>query len=569
MPPPPDPAALERPWIANYPPGVPPTYDLPDVDVCRFLDDAARDFPDRPALVTAQGTIDHVTLRSRVDAAATVLTELGVAAGDRALLALPNHPSTPVLLLACWRLGAVVVAVPPDLPLDRLDMIARDARPDVVLAGAETLREAGTRVGLLPERTVLVDGEEWRTRRLPRLPRPRRPRRGVGRHRLPEGVSVLGERLAELDGRRAVPAGPAPDDVAMLAYRPDADEPRGAVLTHANLVANAFQARLWVPDIQAGRERLLVADPLHELSAVTLGLLTGLLAGGTVILLDAPTPAEVAEAIEAHGPTLFHTSPARLKALVGDDAAERRDLSSLRVCVTGKEPLDLEVAAELERRSGARVREGFGLLEASPLTHAQPVYGRAVPASMGLPVTDTVAVVVDPEDLSRVCAAGETGLLLVSGPQVARGYVGRPEETAEAFVGGWLITGDLVTASEDGVFHHIGRVDEVVERDGELVAPRHVESVLERHPAVDRAAVGFIAGPQLIALVTRRRRAKVAGDDLLAHCRVHLSPAAVPDRVELVDEVPLTAVGTVSRAELRRRLTGGPAAREQEVGHGR
>jgi long-chain acyl-CoA synthetase len=541
---------LERPWIANYPPGVPPTYDLPDVTLVRFLDDAARDFSDRPALISPQGTVDHVTLRSRVDATATVLGELGVRGGDRVLVALPNHQTTPVVLLALWRLGAIVVPVPPGTDLGRLAGIAADASVAALVAEPDLLRELASLEHLIPPIAVVVDGQEWRERRLPRLRRPRR-------HRLPEEVVSLRRRLDALDGRRSLPPGPAPTDTALLAYRADADVPRGAVLSHANLVANAFQARLWVPDIQAGRERLLVADPLHELSALTLGLLTGLLAAATVILLDRPDPGEVAAAIDEHGPTLFHTSPARLAALVASDAAERKDLTSLRVCVTGKEPLAPEVAEELERLSGARVREGFGLLEAGPLTHAQPVYGRAVPESMGLPVTGTVAIVVDPEDLSCVLPAGEPGLLLVAGPQVANGYWGRSEETAAAFVDGWLVTGDLVTSTVDGVFHHVGRMDEVLERDGVVVAPRRVETVLERHPAVIRAGVGFIAGPQLIALVQRRRRGRVGSDELLAHCRAHLPPPAVPDRVELVDEVPLTAVGTVARAELRRRLTGG------------
>jgi long-chain acyl-CoA synthetase len=555
VPTPPDPAALERPWIANYPPGVPPTYELPDVALPRFLDDAARDFPDRPALVTAQGTVDHVTLRSRVEATATVLSELGIAGGDRVLVALPNHQTTPVVLLAVWRLGAIAVPVPPRLELGPLAAIINDAEPVAVVGDPDGVRALANGGGLLPSAAVVVDGREWRERRLPRLPRARRVRR-PRRHRLPEQAVELGRELDALEGRRSVPAGPAPTDVAVLAYRPDAEEPRGAVLTHANLVANAFQARLWVPDIQAGRERLLIVDPLYELSALTLGMLTGLLAAATVILLDQTEPDEVAAAIDEHRPTIFPTSPARLAALVADDAAQRRDLTSLRVCVTGKEPLAPEVADELERLSGARVREGFGLQEASPLTHAQPVYGRAVPASMGLPVTGTVAIVVDPRDLSCQRPADEPGLLLVSGPQVAAGYWNRPQETSETFVDGWLVTGDLVTATSDGVFHHVGRLDEIAERDGQIVAPRSVETVLERHPGVRRAGVGFIGGPQLVALVERRRRAKVGPDDLLAHCRAHLDPPAVPDRIEMVSEVPLTGVGTVARAELRRRLTG-------------
>jgi long-chain acyl-CoA synthetase len=546
----PDPAVLVRPWVAAYPPGVPPTYDLPKVVLGRFIDDAARDFGDRTALLTPTGSVDHATLRDRVDAVATVLGELGLQAGDRVLVLLPNHETTPVVLFALWRLGAIAVPLPPRLGIDGLEAIAADARPAAAIGDTETLQAMAGQRELLPSIGLVVDGREWeQPRGLARLRR--RPEAETR-----DGLSRLGPLLAELSTRRAVPSGPAPDDPAVLAYRPGAHVPRGAVLTHANLVANAFQARLWIPDVQAGKERLLVADPLHELPALTLGLLTGVLAAATICLLDDPDAQELASAIDRERPTLLFTRPHRLAALVAD-ASARRDLSSLRVCVTGGAPLDPDVAAKLEERTaGARVREGYGLREASPLTHAQPVYGRAASQTMGLPVTDTVAVVVDPDDLETILAPGEAGMLLVAGPQVAAGYWRRPEETAETFRGPWLVTGDIVSVTEEGVFHHVGRADELLERDGTTVAPRRVEEVLERHADVVHAGVVVLDGPTLVAAVTRRRRHRVAVDELMAHCRAHLDAPAVPDRIEVVDRVPTTATGGVARDELRHQLSG-------------
>lgn len=541
---------LARPWVAAYPPGVPPTYDLPKVVLGRFIDDAARDFGDRTALVTTTGAVDHATLRDRVDAVATVLGGLGVGSGDRVLVLLPNHEATPVVLFALWRLGAIAVPLPPRLGIDALESVAADARPAAAIGDADILHAMAGQQGLLPPIGLVVDGREWeRPRGLARL---RRRRPAETRDRL----ATLGPLLAELSTRRSVPGAPVPDDPAVLAYRPDAQEPRGAVLTHANLVANAFQARLWVPDVQAGRERLLTADPLHELPALTLGLLTGLLAAATVCLLDDPDAGALASAIDREQPTLLCARPDRLAELVAD-APSRRDLSSLRVCVTWGVPLDPDVAAKLEERTaGARVREGYGLREASPLTHAQPVYGRAAAQTMGLPVTDTVAVVVDPDDLETILAPGCPGMLLVAGPQVAAGYWERPEETAATFRGPWLVTGDVVSVTDEGVFHHIGRVDELLHRDGALVAPRRVEEVLERHADVARAGVAVLDGPTLVAAVTRRRRRRVAVDELMAHCRAHLDAPAVPDHIEVVDEVPTTPTGGVARDELRHQLSG-------------
>ncbi len=546
----PDPTVVERPWVAAYPPGVPPTYDLPKVVLGRFVDDAARDFGDRTALVTSTSTMDHATLRDRVDAVATVLGELGLEAGDRVLVLLPNQATTPVVLFALWRLGAVAVPLPPELGIDPLAAVAADARPAAAIGLEHTLEAMAGQRGLLPPVGVIVDGREWEPRRGTSRLRRRRPAE-AGEH-----LVRLGPLVGALGQRRAVPPGPVPDDPAVLSYRYDVPRPRGTVLTHANLVANAFQARLWVPDVQAGRERLLTADPLHELPALTLGLLTGLLAAATIYLLDDPDPQTLAAAIDREQPTLLFTRPDRLARLVSESSS-RRDLTSLRVCVTGGAPLDPEVTAELEiRTSGARVREGYGLREAAPLTHAQPVYGRASAQTMGLPVTDTVAVVVDPDDLETQLPAGTPGMLLVAGPQVAAGYWERPEETAATFRGPWVVTGDIVSVTDDGVFHHVGRADELVHRGGTLVSPRRVEEVLERHADVHRAGVAVLDGPTLVAVVTRRRRHRVAADELLAHCRAHLDAPAVPDRIEVAAELPTTAAGEIDRSELRHQLSG-------------
>ena len=556
MPRPPDPAVLERPWVAAYPPGVPPTYDLPKVALPRFLDDAARDFSNRTALVTPTTAIDHGTLRDRVDAVATVLGDAGVGAGERVLLLLPNHATTPVVLFAVWRLGAVAVPLPPTLGIDELIAVVADAEPSGVVAPRATLEAMAGQHDLLPEVAVAVDGREWQTRgRLSRL-RPRRPGRSRRAGDGDASILELTAQLEDLGDHRSVPAGPVPDDPAMLAYPPRPARLGAAVLSHANLVANAFQARLWIPDVQAGRERVLVADPLHEVMTTTLGLLSGLLAAATVILLDDADSGELATAIDREQPTLLFLRPERLARLAAD-APTRRDLTSVRVCITVGGPLDPEVATAMEERtSGAHVREGFGLREASPLTHAQPVYGRVEVRSMGLPVTDTVAVVVDPSDLATPVAAGQPGMLLVSGPQVAGGYWRDPQATADAFRDGWVVTGDIVTASDDGVFRHVGRADELVHRDGTLVAPRSVEEVIERHPDVDRAAVTVLDGPALVASVTCRRRHRVGIDELLAHCRSHLDPAGVPDRIEIVADLPMTAGGDIARDEVHRTLTG-------------
>jgi long-chain acyl-CoA synthetase len=547
----PDPSSLERPWIAAYPPGVPPTYQLPDVALPRLLEDAARDFPQQPALVADGASVGHAELRDRVDLATTVLVDLGVRAGDRVLIAVPNGATLPVLLFASWRLGAVVVPVAPQLAADRLQAIATDADVRAVVAVPAVVHTLA-KLGRTPEIALVVGGDEWPRRR----GRFGRRRRAPGRRRTERDGALRLADLLDPEGVRTSPPPPAPTDPAVLAYRPRARELRGVVLSHANLVANAFQARLWVPDIQAGRERILVADPLHEPLPMTLGLLAGVLSAATLILLDDPAPETLARAIERERPTLLPILPGRLAALVAEGEVEKRDLGSVRVCLAGGAPVDPRLAAEVEAcTGGARVREVYGLAEAGALTHAQPVYGRSIPTSMGLPVTGTVAAVVDPDDLSVIRAPDEPGMLLVTGPQVASGYWHRDEDGAAVFRDGWVVTGDLVTVDAAGVFQHVGRVDEVVERDGRLVSPRRVEAALERHPAVERAGV-VASGDLLLAAVVAARRSRPDQDALLAHCRAVLDPPAVPDHVTWLDELPETEAGDVDRDELRHELAG-------------
>jgi long-chain acyl-CoA synthetase len=338
---------------------------------------------------------------------------------------------------------------------------------------------------------------------------------------------------------------------------------RGVVLTHGNLVSNAFQARLWVPDVQAGRETLLCGLPLWHAYGLTMGMLVAVLAGARLVLVARPDVDEVLDAIDRTRPTLLPGVPRLFAALVDHPDIAEHDLSSVRACVSGGAPLPPEVHRAFEEvTGGARLREGYGLTETSPLTHANPIYGRTTPGAIGLPVTDTVAAVVDPEDPSRLCAHGEVGMLVVHGPQVMAGYWRDPEATAEVLVDGWLVTGDLATCDADGVFRVVERAGEVLTVGGVRVVPSEVESALLTHPGVLEAAVVGLpaagAAPddpveRLKAFVVLRARSRATAGELTEHCRQRLDePTTVPDEVAVVDELPRSVLGKVLRRELER-----------------
>jgi long-chain acyl-CoA synthetase len=548
---------IDRPWVRAYPPGVPPSYRIPEVPIPRLLDDAVRDFPEAVAIRSRDVALTHVALRDRVADVATLLRELGVVRGDRLLVATGTSITTPVVLLALWRVGAVAVPLPPGRDRGRTASRAVEVATATEVVGAlatrdrlQELQGAGLEVGWLLDTT----DEDWLAPR----PRFRPPRPRLRRRRPADGpVRDLGAAVAELAGAPVTlhGEGPVPFDApALLVPRWRGGERRAIVLTHHNLLASTFQARLWVPDIQAGREHVVVAGDVLALGPMVLGWLAGLLAGACVELFPPEETSGLARTIDRHDATLAVLEPAQVDALMSESEGSRRDLTSLRVVLAAGAPLDPESARELELRTGgARVREGFGISEAGPITHAQPVYGRTTPGAMGLPVTDTVAAVVDPDDLGRLCEPGEPGLLLLAGPQVSPGYWRDAAATAARFVDGWLVTDDLVTVDADGVFTHLGRRDEVLgTADGGYVAPRRVEAVLERHPAVQRAGVTTDADSgAVVAAVRCQRRNRPSEEELLAYCHAHLDSRSRPERVILVDEIPETDAGEVARDALR------------------
>lgn len=555
---PPDHASIDRPWVRSYPPGVPPTYRFPDVPLTRLLDDAVRDFPEQPALACDGIELTYAQLRDRTVELTALLRHLGVVEGARVLVATGTTLTTPLVLLALWRLGAVAVPLPPGRDPQRRAAraveLAEAAGVVGVVAPRERAEELAT-AGLVVDWTLDSSDEVWlqprRRLTLPR-PRPRRRRGGDGSVR-PLGAAVAEVATAPLTGH-GTPI--HPDRPALLVPRWRGGSRRAIVLSHANLVASTFQARLWVPDVQAGRERVVVCGDLLALGPLVLGWLAGLLAAASVELVAAGDAERLARTITRQGSTLAILEPAAVAALLDGDSG-RRDLSSLRVVLATGAPLDPELARDLERRSGgARVREGFGVSEAGPITHAQPVYGRTVPGTMGLPVTDTVAIVVDPADPSRLLPPGIVGRLALAGPQVAAGYLDDEEATRARFVEGWLLTDDLVTVDEDGVFRHIGRIDEVMTLpDGGVVSPRRVEAVLALHPGVVRAGVTTdAASGELVAAVQPRRRQRPDPEELLATCRAQLEVQLVPTRVTLVDELPENDAGEVARDALRELL---------------
>ncbi|MDQ1704264.1 MAG: long-chain acyl-CoA synthetase [Frankiaceae bacterium] len=561
-----------RPWLSSYPPDVPADFAFPLVPLTRLLDDAAAGFPAAVAISAAGETLSYRELRDHVDRLAGGLSALGVTAGDRVALILPNCPQHVIAFFAVLRLGATVVQCNPLATADELRGQLGDCTPAAVVCLDKSLetvqavrQAAGIRAVVV---TTLVDYRSgWERRRLSLpLPGARADRRRL-LGTVPKDADVVWFRplLRRSNPARQV-AVDAARDVAVLQYTGGTTgTSKAAMLSHANLVANAYQMRLWLPEATSGREVTLTVLPLFHVYGLTLCLLTTVLLAGRLALLPNFDVDLLFDAIESEAPTLLPGVPPIYQAMVDALRVQRTDLSSIRACVSGAMRLPVDVQERFERLSGGRLVEGYGTTEASPATHCNPIQGIRKAGSVGVPLTGTLARIVDPDDPARVLPAGETGELVVKGPQVFLGYWGRDAAEQVLLADGWLLTGDLAMMDEDGFFSIVDRKKDLVIAGGFNVYPTEVEAVVVSHPGVAECCVVGLPdryrGETVKAYVVVTPGVTLTEAEVREHCAAHLSAYKVPKIVEFRDDLPRTAIGKALRrllvAEELAKLEGG------------
>ena len=565
----------ERPWLASYPDGVPADFDFPEVALTKLLDDAAAAFPTTVAISADGAHLTYAELTQRVDRLAGGLAGLGVDRGDRVALVLPNCPQHVEAFFAILRLGATVVQCNPLATVDELRRQLVDAAPAVVicldksLATVEEIRvEAGVRAVVV---TTLVDhwtaGDRARLR-LP-LPSARAERRRL-LEPVPPGADVMHYRalVSRSAPARQATVDPA-TDVAVLQYTGGTTGvSKAAMLSHANLVANAYQMRLWLPEATSGKETTLVVLPLFHVYGLTLCLLSTVLLASRLVLLPRFEVNDLLGAISRERPTLMPGVPPIYQAVVDALRARRTDLSSIRVCVSGAMRLPVELQERFEALSGARLVEGYGTTEASPATHCNPVQGIRKPGTVGVPLPGTNARIVDPDDPTTVLPVGTPGELVVKGPQVFLGYWHHPDPGTPApaeqvlLADGWLLTGDIAQMDADGFFTIVDRKKDLVIAGGFNIYPAEVESViLGLDGVIDCCVIGLpdrYRGETVKAYVVPRPGANLTEEIVRDHCAAALSAYKVPRSVEFRDDLPRTAVGKA----LRRMLVAEEMAKE-------
>jgi len=358
-------------------------------------------------------------------------------------------------------------------------------------------------------------------------------------------------------------------DLALLQYTGGTTGlSKGVMLSHHNLRANVEQVRAWFPDADPGREVMMAVLPFFHVYGLTVCLLFGVRVGAALVLIPRFDLDQVLAAVDKYRPSLFPGVPTMYVAINNAVAKGGHDLSSIKACLSGAAPLPLEVAERFERYSGGRLVEGYGLSECSPVALANPIYGKRKAGTIGMPLPDTIARVVDPSDPGRGLPSGEPGELAIRGSQVMRGYWNRPEESAQVLQDGWLLTGDMAVMDDEGYFAIVDRKKDLIIAGGYNVYPREVEEVLYEHPKILEVCVAGVSdtyrGESVKAWVVLREGEQATQDEIRAFAKDRLAAYKVPRAVEFRDELPKTLIGKVLRRALVEQELASAAPKQDE-----
>ena len=542
-------AGRPRPWLDHYDYWVPHHTNYPRRPLYEILRRAAAEGGELPATTFLGADLTFAELKDKVDRFATALARHGIVKGDRVGIMLPNCPQYLIGVFAVLRLGAIVVNINPAYAAPEVEHLVRDSGIRMLL----TLDRLAPAVAPMRSATfdtiVITALSEY-------SPDAKPPAAIAQTLRLSDLIAnTTGIDLPRVDID-------ADEDVAVLQYTGGTTGvPKAAMLTHRNIFANTIQTELWHHrSTERGRDRFLLVIPYFHIYGLTVGMMRGLWQGARQILIPKYDVEAVLAALRDYQPTYFPAVPTIFVSLLNHPRLREFNLD--RVCTynSGSAPIALEVLEQFERVVNVPLNQGYGLSEASPVTHSTAHLARRKPASIGLPMPDTDIKIVDLETGTRELPLGDQGELCVAGPQIMKGYWHKPEETAltlrtDADGVVWLHTGDVARIDEDGFTFIVQRKKDMVIVDGYNVYPSEVEGALSAHPAVmEAAAIGVphaYHGEVVKAFVVLKAHHSVTADELKTHCVARLAEFKRPRTIEIRDSLPKSAVGKILYTKLR------------------
>lgn len=546
---------FEAPWFAHYELQVPPTIDVPSITLHEFFERTASDYPANTATIFFGERLTYAQLDEQAGNFAAGLQSVGVGQGDRVAIILPNCPQFLIALYGALKAGAVAVPLNPAYVGRELLQIFNDAGVETVVTLNTALPRVQEIVAETPVKRMVVTAMQDYLSPLMGLMLTVQERRDSSQATVPsDGIHTFSD-LVKSGTDQYTRSTCTPADTAILLYTGGTTgTPKGAMLSHGNMVANALQMSAWVWDARPERHDVFLGViPFFHSYGMTMVMNLATSVAASIVLLPRFVMKDVLGAIARFRPTVFPAVPSMYNAIARHPLSAHYDLRSIRTCISGAAPLPLEVAHAFESVTGARLVEGYGLTEASPVTHCNPVHGERKTGSIGLPIPLTDARIVDPETREPV-PVGEVGELAVCGPQVMQGYRAHPQETADMLQNGWLYTGDMARMDEDGYFYIVDRKKDLILVGGFNVFPREVEDVLYESEKVSEVVVAGVpdgkSGEMVKAYVVLKPDMETTERELINFCARHLARYKVPGKIEFRESLPKSAVGKFLRREL-------------------
>jgi long-chain acyl-CoA synthetase len=535
-----------------------------------LLDQTVSKYPAHTAIIYYGTKLSYARLSSLANRFAAALQKLGIHKGDRVAIALPNIPQYPIAFYGALRAGAVVVPTNPLYTEREMQhqMADSGARVLVMLDNFyPTVRAVRAHTQL--EHVILTSPADFLppvlhalyplSQRNARHPEPRLSTK----ERLQDKTLHSMSAMLQLQSRNGIevfnlPVQTSSDELAVLQYTGGTTGlAKGAMLTHRNLLANAMQTRYWTPQARDAQEVALCVTPFFHSYGLTVGMNLSILAAATMVFLPLFKARDVVKTISRYHPTLMPGIPTMYLAIMREAGKRSEQLSSIKYCISGAAPLPAKVRMDFEAITHGKLVEGYGLSEAGPVTHCNPLNGDIRDGSIGLPLPNVDAAILD-QKTRELLPVGEEGEIVVKGPNIMQGYWKRAEETADIFVNGWMRTGDIGKMDEDGYFYILDRAKDMIIASGFNVYPREVEEVLYLHPSVQEAAVVGVPdeyrGETVAAFVVLKpgiEASEATRQDILTYCKQNLTPYKVPKILEFRESLPKSLIGKVLRRELK------------------
>jgi len=539
---------MEYPWLKHYAQHVPRTLNYPATNIYRFLADTAEKHPDDWAMTFNDQNTTYAELNEKVIRFAGILHGQGVRKGDRVALILVNSPTYVISFFALMKLGAIAANISVGITGEELANCLNNAGAKAAVTLDLFARNLYGVIQNTPVKSVIlhsVFGLEKKIDRENSMPMPQ----------------VYADLMAGAQDIQAIDTDVFPDDLAVLQYTSGSTgTPKAAALTHANLVAAIFQSDSWMGVRGAGNAAVLCVIPFFHVFGLTACLIISVYKGYRMLLLprmDAMDILSLSKMLETYKPVSFPAVPSLWNALLSlPDETARTQLSSILVATSGGAPVPPALHDRYRILTGKRMIEAYGLSEASSATHMTPYPAGGPVGSIGIPLPDTQAKVMDIETGQRECSPGEIGELAVKGPQIMRGYWNNDELTAAVLRDGWFFTRDLARTDDDGYFYLVDRKDDMIISKGFNVYPGQIEDVLKQHPKVkDAAVIGVddrLKGQVIVAVVALKEGVQAQKEELLMYCKDRLPDYRVPKTILIREDIPRDPAGKLLRRIIRR-----------------